>query len=315
MAFRNSLCVLVRNAFSTSAVYQAAGIGVTNSNKNVTSKQSITKHLELISSVDSNQLSNDIHTNKVKPLVVLLGWLLAKPQHMKKYSDIYMDRGYNVLTVSMTPWQFFWPTTGAQLIADELLNFLKNGPRSQPLLLHGFSIGAYLWGECLVKMVAEPSQYSHLIQRIKGQIWDSAPDIAELHKGLPMAIAPNNAILRRAAEKYFAYHLKTFHDVATQHYIRSSQLFHTTPVRAPSLIFVCKNDPIASYSSNKKVQESWDSMGMKTYLKCWEKSKHVSHIIIHKKEYLETLDDFLSTLDLPSQELSSESPQKIAAKL
>jgi hypothetical protein len=57
--------------------------------------------------------------------------------------------------------------------------------------------------------------------------------------------------------------MKTFHQQSTQYYIRSSQLFHTTSLRVPALIFVSKSDPIGAISSNLTVQDTWESMGIK----------------------------------------------------
>ncbi|XP_014258602.1 transmembrane protein 53-A-like [Cimex lectularius] len=247
-----------------------------------------------------------------RPLVVLIAWMLAKKKHIEKYSEIYLKQGFDVLSVTMTPWQFLWPTTGAQPIADELLQYL-NEHSNRPLLLHGFSVGAYLWGEVLVKINTDLPKYTKLIDRVKGQIWDSAPDIAELHKGIPRALVPGNSLLRATVEKYVVYHLSTFQNSVTQHYIRSSQLFHTTPIRAPTLLFISKNDLIATEASNQRVRKSWESLGMKVSWKCWDKSKHVSHFILHRDEYLYELNSFIASLDLFSQ--YEEVKDKIKAKL
>ena len=36
-----------------------------------------------------------------KPLVLLYGWLLAKAQHIYKYGDFYLDKGFDVLHVKV----------------------------------------------------------------------------------------------------------------------------------------------------------------------------------------------------------------------
>lgn len=55
------------------------------------------------------------------------------------------------------------------------------------------------------------------------------------------------------------YHLKTFHDTATVHYIRSSQMFHFTLIPAPALFLVSKTDPVGAESSNNRVRECYVS--------------------------------------------------------
>lgn len=41
-----------------------------------------------------------------------------------------------------------------------------------------------------------------LMFRIVGQTWDSAADITDMPEGMPLAIFPNNPILRMALSKY-----------------------------------------------------------------------------------------------------------------
>lgn len=40
---------------------------------------------------------------------------MAKPKHIKKYAELYIDHGYDVMTVNVTPWQVMWPTKGTQV--------------------------------------------------------------------------------------------------------------------------------------------------------------------------------------------------------
>ena len=48
-------------------------------------------------------------------LVVMLSWLMAKKKHLLKYANFYMDQGFDVLSVSITPWQLLWPVKGTQV--------------------------------------------------------------------------------------------------------------------------------------------------------------------------------------------------------
>ncbi|CAB0016824.1 unnamed protein product [Nesidiocoris tenuis] len=225
----------------------------------------------------------------------MMTWLLARKKHVMKYCDLYLKNGFNVMTCAITPWQFFWPLTGSQVVAEQLLSVLESQDRSQQrLIVHGFSVGAYLWGEALVRMNSDLTRYQPLMSNIVGQIWDSAADVTETSKGLPFAMFPKNAFLRSTMEKYVNYHLKTFYEAATQHYLRASQLFHTTPVHAPTVIFVSKNDLIGSFVANEKCKEYWESVGMKVYWQAWEKSRHVSHLMLHRETYLKIFYTFLN---------------------
>lgn len=61
---------------------------------------------------------------------------------------------------------------------------------------------------------------------------------------------------------FFSYHLKAFDKVATRHYVRASQMFHTNLVKAPAQFFLSKTDPIGAVRSNQRAKESWESMGI-----------------------------------------------------
>lgn len=281
------------------------------------SRHSLSKSLELIT-VDDVEIVKQkspllLVTEKHRPLVVMLAWMLAKKQHLNKYAEVYLKRGYDVLTVHITPWQLMWPVNGSQIVAEEVLQFLHHNSICQPLLLHGFSVGGYVWGEVMVKMKQDLEQYQHIIDRIIGQAWDSAADVTEIHVGLPLAVFPKNPIMCKALEKYVRYHLKTFHDAATIHYLRSSQLFHTNLVHSPALLLVSKSDPVGSVTSNIRLRDTWRSMGIKTYWKCWDDSKHVSHFLKYRTDYIKTLEAFLDSLKDGQED--SILREKVQAKL
>ena len=95
-------------------------------------------------------------------------------------------------------------------------------------------------------MEKDIAKYKPVCERIVGQIFDSAADITEIPVGVPKALFPRNPRLQTALRNYMIYHMKTFHEAATQHYIRSSQLFHTNYVHAPALFILSKSDPVGA---------------------------------------------------------------------
>lgn len=54
---------------------------------------------------------------------------------------------------------------GVQVVAEETLQFLHHNNQCQPLFLHGFSIGGYMWGEICVKMKQDMDRYQHILDR------------------------------------------------------------------------------------------------------------------------------------------------------
>ncbi|XP_050502689.1 transmembrane protein 53-B isoform X2 [Diabrotica virgifera virgifera] len=276
----------------------------------------VSKNISLISNEKKNckVINFELSEPQDKPLVVLISWLLAKKKYSYKYADIYLKQGFDVLNINVSPWQFLWPTKGTQMVAKDIVKFLDVNASYSPLLLHGFSVAAYLWGEALVLMSAERQKYDHIINRIVGQVWDSAADVTEIPVGFPKAVFPNNSVLQNTLKQYILYHLKTFDKTVTVHYVRSSQMFHTNIVRAPALVFVSKSDPIGSETSNRRVTDNWENMGMQVTFKTWENTPHVGHYQAHPKEYLSELNSFLGSLNI-KQPSKIEEKVKASAKL
>uniref|UniRef100_A0A1L8DC40 Putative lethal 2 k09913 isoform c n=1 Tax=Nyssomyia neivai TaxID=330878 RepID=A0A1L8DC40_9DIPT len=275
--------------------------------------QEITKNIHLHSD-EPRDVTTDHRTLRLvkpidKPLAVLFMWLAVKQKHLLKFAQIYNDCGFDVVTVQITPWQLLWPTKGTQLVASDVIRFLYNNTAFNPILLHGFSVGAYLWGECLVKLATDEKKYQSLLDRICGQVWDSAADVTEIPVGVPKALFPRNPTLQAALNKYMMYHMKAFHETATSHYIRSSQMFHSTIVRKPALFLLSKTDPVGTYAANSRVRECMEANGIHVDWKCWDKSPHVQHFLKHREEYTQSLFEFLASLKVLKQH------EKMRAKL
>lgn len=275
--------------------------------------QDITKNIQYISN-DKVKLKADPQTLKLdnprdKPLCVMINWLLARQKHVMKYATLYLEQGFDVLSVSCTPWQLMWPMKGSQLVAADLLNFMAANENEHPLVVHGFSVGGYMWGEVFVHVMKDKERYQPVMDRVVAQVWDSAADISEISIGVPAAVFPKNQIMQKTLRAYMEYHMKTFHSAATAHYIRSSQLFHTPLCRAPALFLLSRSDPVGAERSNRSVHDSWRNMAIKCTWKCWDKSPHVQHYIHHPKEYLSALYAHLDTYGLVSQ------PEKIQRRM
>uniref|UniRef100_A0A182XC94 Uncharacterized protein n=1 Tax=Anopheles quadriannulatus TaxID=34691 RepID=A0A182XC94_ANOQN len=233
-----------------------------------------------------------------KPLVFIFAWLQASEKHLAKYADFYLDQGFEVLCVHITPWQLVWPVNGSQKVAADVVKFLTNNAFPEGIVIHGFSVGGYLWGECLVKLHADPAGKS-VLAKIRGQVWDSLADITEIPVGVPHAVLPHNPTLQGVLRNYINYHMKLFHEEATQYYVKCTHLFHYEPAQCPALLLVSKTDPVGTEKANNRLRSIWESVGVKTSLKCWDKSPHVGHFHKHRDEYIELLLAHLCALDLP----------------
>ncbi|CAB3252534.1 unnamed protein product [Arctia plantaginis] len=275
--------------------------------------QDLTKTMQYISNekvklkIDPNTMKLDKRVDK--PLVVMINWLLARQKHVMKYATLYLEQGFDVLSVSCTPWQLMWPQKGSQLIAGDMLKFMHVNENDQPLVVHGFSVAGYMWGEVCVQVMKNPELYQPVMDRVVAQVWDSAADISELSIGVPAAVFPKNQIMQKTLRAYMEYHMKTFYDAATVHYIRSSQLFHTNLCHAPALFLLSRSDPVGAEKSNRSVYDSWVQMGIKCTWKCWDKSPHVQHYTHHAKDYVAALYEHFNAYGLVSQ------PEKMRMRL
>ncbi|KPI98262.1 PREDICTED: uncharacterized protein LOC106120768 [Papilio xuthus] len=255
--------------------------------------QDITKNIQYITN-DKIKLTPDPKTMKLdkqlnRPICVMINWLLARQKHVLKYASLYLEQGFDVVSVSCTPWQLMWPMKGSQLVAGDLMRLLSANESEQPLVVHGFSVGGYLWGEVCAQVMSNKDLYQPVLDRVTAQVWDSAADITEITIGVPIAVFPKNKIMQKTLKAYMEYHMKTFHDVATTHYIRSSQLFHTNLCRAPALFLLSRSDPVGAERSNRAVYDSWCKMGIKCTWQCWDRSPHVQHFTKHREEYVQLL--------------------------
>ncbi|XP_050098765.1 uncharacterized protein LOC126579323 isoform X1 [Anopheles aquasalis] len=267
--------------------------------------QEINRCIQMITDKPNRGAVKDPQTLRLKeqpekPVVLIISWLNARQKHLLKYAELYVDQGFDVFVTQITPWQLLWPVKGTQLVAADIVKFLKNNDFKNGLILHGFSVAGYLWGECLVHIARDLPNYQVVLDRVKGQIWDSAADITEISVGVPTALFPKNPTLQNALRKYMLYHMKAFHEPATSHYIRSSQMFHTNLLRCPALFLVSKTDPVGTVEANTRVKDSWEQSGVKTTFHCWDRSPHVGHFRKHRDEYIDVLFHHLRQLNLPA---------------
>ena len=165
--------------------------------------------------------------------------------------------------------------------------------RLQPLLIHGFSVGGYLYGETLVKMLGNPDQYKGLTDRITAQIFDSPVDIQGIPSGISQATT-NNPVAQKAIKFSIASYLAMTKSTTGKHYDKSSLTFTTNELRTPSLLLYSKTDPIGEAKRIEEVGNAWHQKGIPTEFKCFEDSSHVAHYQAHPVEYTKSLNEFLA---------------------
>lgn len=98
-----------------------------------------------------------VRNDEKRPLLVLFAWLFAKDRHLDKYRNLYIQRGFDVLTVKIQVSDFLIPRRGSHVVAKNIVNFLKDS--QYPIFIfHAFSVGAYQMGEVFVQLRKDENQ-------------------------------------------------------------------------------------------------------------------------------------------------------------
>ena len=240
-----------------------------------------------------------------RPLVVIYAWLAAKSKHISKYSNLYLERGFDVLHIKVHPTQLMWPVI-VQGLTQIMLDFIHDADRGQqPILIHGFSVGGYLYGEALHKICTNPDKYGGLRERIRGQIFDSPVDFQGIPFGVSRAVS-DNPVVQKVVEQSLASYLKVFEKQTTAHYLRSSAAFHANDLGIPSLLFCSHADPVGPVERIEYVVAKWRSKDIPVVTKLFEKSPHVSHFQHYPVDYILALNQFLGTIGLDYSEREDE---------
>ena len=232
-----------------------------------------------------------------RPLAVVYGWLVAKSRHMHKYGDFYLSKGFDVVHIKVNPQQLLRPSA-AQKVVQHLVDFMGEAQRkTQPILIHGFSVGAYLYGETLVKLLRDPKQ--EVAKQIRCQILDSPVDLVGLPHGFGQAVS-NVPMFQNAMKHGIELYLKMMKKQYEQ-YKRSSDTFRGNPLGIPTLFLYSRSDHIAEPAIIEEVMKDWEKRDIPVMSRCWDNSPHVSHFQHYPLEYIAMLNTFLQTVGLVSE--------------
>ena len=266
-------------------------------------KEKLTDNLQLVSHANRDMPNSD------RPTVILFSWLLAKGRHVSKYGDYYLDLGFDVLNVKVNPRQLMWPVKSQKVIRD-LIEYLDAERKSSELLVHGFSVGAYLYGEMLNMLDSMP-KYGYIHDKIMGQVLDSPADVHVVPEGVSKAVTPIlplQKILKFGIDSY----MSLFHQQVTQHYLRSSSTFLANRLEIPTMFLYSTIDPVGEAAAIEKCVHNWRRRGISVFTKCWDDSPHVSHMMYHPEEYLDSLTNFLAQLRPLADMMATKTPDRLA---
>jgi hypothetical protein len=108
-----------------------------------------------IISADADVASHQPNTGK-RPLAVVIAWLGARPKHIEKYSQIWIDRGFDVISESIDPADLLLPKQRAiprvNRLVQTLYDLTTSGKHDE-IVMHCFSVGGYIFGEMLHQLI------------------------------------------------------------------------------------------------------------------------------------------------------------------
>ncbi|XP_057770070.1 uncharacterized protein LOC130989919 [Salvia miltiorrhiza] len=120
-----------------------------------------------------------VRVNDPEVAVVMLGWLGAKPKHLRRYVEMYNAKGIHAVTFVASVMDVLSFDLGKKLeervrsLADELAAWLDRGGRDRFLVFHTFSNTGWLaYGAILDNL----KDMQDLLERIKGCVVDSGGD-------------------------------------------------------------------------------------------------------------------------------------------
>ena len=92
---------------------------------------------------------------------MLIAWLGAKEKHIEKYSQIWTQRGFDVITERIDALDLCFPKQRAiprvRKLVDKIYELSLTG-NNPDMLLHCFSVGGYIFGEMLHQLLNEQTR-------------------------------------------------------------------------------------------------------------------------------------------------------------
>ena len=220
-------------------------------------------------------------------------------RQLKRYLDYYHQNGIDTLQFSVGTSHVFNPREGMLHMEYILQTTLDLQP--QNIVFHHFSIGGFLYGQMLRIFKSSPNnQYDEVIPKIKGQIFDSPPDMHSIPEGLaahffPSKSHPLHFLVKICVEMY----MKLTAESNGREWKASSEIFHANFLtHAPSLWYYSTADPVSRYEDCEKVRESWKGLGMDVTAVRWDNTPHIQHGRKDPDRYFGELDIFLRKIEV-----------------
>lgn len=229
--------------------------------------------------------------------MLLFPWLGVEPKHLMKYVNVYTNLDLDVITSTTKAQAILFSEHFVPPLADDIVKLITNNENYQEIVLHGLSVGAFLWSEAVQNMHKNDC-YTSIDKRIKAQIWDCVTFQEGGALGISWALLKTNPTLIYLFSYLIRLHFMLPHNHTIQHFIRHEKKFLTSPLRAPALIFASKSDQIGGWQKSFQATDVWRSKGVDVTWKCYDDSNHVQTMRVHQSEYVKLIVQHLKNTNV-----------------
>ncbi|KAF0691513.1 Aste57867_17286 [Aphanomyces stellatus] len=239
------------------------------------------------------------HHNMVT-LVLVCGWIAAKPRTVDKYAAVHQALGYETLTLLATPFEFFTPEASVHTKSFEAFKaWRQRFPADEPLHIvpHIFSNGGARTWYCFENHLVRAGMPFH----VPGMIIDSALTKPYDHKTGPAAFAASvkNPVLRQLLTGLLIlvfFVLKWVLIACGQgspielHF----QRFIERDTAIPKLFLYSTADKMIPASQVEYAIETAQALQTPVTAVNFEDSMHVAHLTKHPERYAQSVETFLA---------------------
>lgn len=230
------------------------------------------------------------------PIACLLGWVGCGQRAMRKYATLYTTRGVDVVAVLLKPEHVYMPVTYGRATTEKIVDALSTAEAiERPIMIQGFSAGAYMYGNLLSTLDARGSDGVAFTKRIRGFCFDSPVDLDGVPFGLSRAMLGNSSegtppqiFIQMLLAAYLSPNLPM-----RQYYQASSDAMHgkefaagfTSPFAVPSAFLYSAADSVTVPADIQRVCDKWRAAGSDVEQVEFDGSAHVSHLLQDPQRY------------------------------
>ncbi|KAK9819006.1 hypothetical protein WJX74_002254 [Apatococcus lobatus] len=233
------------------------------------------------------------------PLVVILGWLNARDQHLKKYAELLRTLGYSSVRFTCPAWDIMSPFDHARKAwAQQLLMELQEHHLSPPrkVVMYTFSNGGELLYQEMVKSMQNNERFRNIQAAFCGTIHDSAPSYMHTTTGAAAITAGVRGFEAFAIKLVFYLTVIVMCLVAPLTGFLPVKFWKTAQqmrTNRPELFMYSMDDPLCDGQKLESLIGYRTQRGNDITKMRWEHSGHVAHLRYHTTDYTNVLRQFL----------------------